>query len=147
MKNLLPILFVFLLVSCTSNNKGETETTAAPTETMPATPTTPVNNLRDQAVHLFEGRIPCGDCEGIDYSINLSADSLYNDTMKYIGRKVDPFTNNGTWKIDGKGMVTITPASSGSSSQYLLFNGDYLEMVNADGKLMDSINNYKLLKK
>ena len=52
---------------------------------------------------VYVGTLPCGDCEGIDISLQLNNDSSYTMNSVYKGSRVDSnnnsFKDTGTWAM------------------------------------------------
>lgn len=131
MKNYFLFFLAIFLVACTSKKQNSVSTT---------------RSLEEQVISTWEGEIPCADCPGILYTLDLKNDNLYSGKLVYLEKSVDPFASNGTWSIDAEGKIVLTPSTKGSSSQFLLYNGEYVEMLDADGKKIETKLNYKLYK-
>jgi len=54
---------------------------------------------------VYVGTLPCGDCEGIDVSLQLNDDSSYTMNSVYKGSRVDSnnnsFKDTGIWTMHG----------------------------------------------
>lgn len=81
----------------------------------------------------WRGLLPCADCPGIDYTLNLHAGGHYEETMVYQERAVDPFKSGGAWKL-GKDSIVTLQAATGNNKQYLRFTGKDLIVLGADKK-------------
>ncbi|MDA3941942.1 MAG: copper resistance protein NlpE N-terminal domain-containing protein [Bacteroidetes bacterium] len=69
----------------------------------------------EQSVPLTEtysGVIPCADCDGIQFTLNLSGDFTYKSSMQYIGKSADAFVSAGTYKIQD-GIIALQDVSAG----------------------------------
>ena len=107
---LLAITIVFM-ASCTtqdSKNKEEQSATGDKTEKVETETTNPdpahtsQNALDWEGV--YQGTIPCADCEGIQTEIKLFGDKTYLKSAKYLGKDESIFTSKGsfTWSEDGR---------------------------------------------
>lgn len=82
------------------------------------------------AVGTWHGTIPCADCPGIEYSLELNPDSTYRERMVYQGRSATPFVQLGAWGVsDGK--VKLNKADTGQSQ--FSIDGDVLVMLDSEG--------------
>src|SRR5215831_18723822 len=63
------------------------------------------------AATVYIGTLPCGDCEGIDVSLQLDADSGYTMNSVYKGSRVDSnknsFKDTGTWTMHGADTLVL----------------------------------------
>ena len=132
MKNNFLLLLVIFFTACGTKDQTSTATN------------TPLNN---QVFATWEGEIPCADCPGISYTLDLKNDSTFSEKMVYEGKSVDPFINNGIWIINKDGKIVLTSSTKGSSPQYLLYDGEFVEMLDGDGNKIESNLNHTLHKK
>lgn len=79
----------------------------------------------------WTGVLPCADCPGIDYSLNLHAGGHYEETMVYQERSVDPVKTIGAWKLDKECLVVLQAANS-KAKQYFKFTGENLVQLDGD---------------
>lgn len=87
------------------------------------------------AVGSWVGTIPCADCPGIAYTLDLNPDSTYRERMVYQGRSATPFVQSGTWGV-GNGRVQLKKQGPGNN-QFAL-DGDALVMLDGDGNRIES---------
>jgi uncharacterized lipoprotein NlpE involved in copper resistance len=110
MKKYLFLLVVLAVCSVACNNevkqveaKGTSVVVVNDTTTLPASSldgSTAKNSL--DVIGAYKGVIPCADCEGIETSISLQADSTYTITTTYIGKQKKAYTGKGKWSwVDG----------------------------------------------
>jgi heat shock protein HslJ/uncharacterized membrane protein/uncharacterized lipoprotein NlpE involved in copper resistance len=82
------------------------------------------------AVGTWFGTIPCADCPGIDYRLELHPDSTYRERLVYQGRSATPFLQLGSWGVsDGK----VKLNKSGAGHNQFSIDGDVLVMLDSDG--------------
>lgn len=88
---------------------------------------------------VYQGTIPCDDCEGIEIRLVLTKDLSYSLTRKHRGKDDTPVNDQGTFTWNNKGSV-ITLTSAGWPSTFkvgegVLFvldkNGDQISEENA----------------
>ena len=61
---------------------------------------------------VYAGTLPCGDCEGIDVSLQLNPDASYFMNSVYKGSRVDSnrnsFKDTGTWTMHGADTLILS---------------------------------------
>ncbi|MCP2044612.1 META domain-containing protein [Pontibacter sp. HSC-36F09] len=87
------------------------------------------------AVGTWIGTIPCADCPGIRYTLDINPDSSYRERMVYQGRSATPFVQSGTWGV-GNGRVQLNKQGTGNN-QFAL-DGEALVMLDGDGNQIES---------
>ncbi|PVY41131.1 copper resistance protein NlpE N-terminal domain-containing protein [Pontibacter virosus] len=87
------------------------------------------------AVGTWVGTIPCADCPGIGYTLDLNADSTFRERMVYQGRSATPFVQTGTWGV-GNGRVQLNKQGKGNNQ--FLIDGEALVMLDGDGNRIES---------
>jgi len=91
----------------------------------------------------FVGVIPCADCPGIRYQINLLPDHSYISRMTYLERKTE-FAEHGNWETADSGRTLVLHGQRGSREQFSLHDTDTLRKLDADGHAINSQLNYDL---
>ena len=89
----------------------------------------------------FIGTIPCADCPGIRYQVNLLPDHTFVSRMTYLERKTE-FTEHGSWQIAVGGRTLFLLGERGAREQFALLNANTLRKLDADGHEIDSKFNY-----
>jgi copper homeostasis protein (lipoprotein) len=91
----------------------------------------------------FVGEIPCADCSGIRYQVDLLPDQVFFSRMIYEGRDT-VYDQIGNWSVPPEGgRLVLTPAG-GERTQFSLPAPGRLRMLDRTGKEIDSKNNYEL---
>ena len=90
----------------------------------------------------FVGTLPCADCPGVHYQVNLLADHSFVSRMSYEERKGN-FEERGTWQLANEGKVLILQGSK-AREQFALLDLDTLRRLNANGKEVETKLNYDL---
>lgn len=83
----------------------------------------------------YNGIIPCKDCEGINYEIELNEDFTYRERMIYLGKKIKPIASTGKWKLEGTNIVTLYKQSS-EMSRFEFSKGNLI-MLDGSGKRIE----------
>lgn len=96
----------------------------------------------------YTGTLPCADCNGLDYSLLLSADHAYvlrehYDTDRPIGDTIE----TGRWRVhQGVNQLELTPADTDArfSSLWRIDSNQQLTALNENGQPVDASGNYGL---
>jgi len=91
----------------------------------------------------FVGTIPCADCPGIRYQVNLLPDRTYVSRLTYLERNTE-FVDHGNWHISKDGKILILEGQRGAREQFSLRVADTLRKLDADGHQINSPFNYDL---
>jgi heat shock protein HslJ len=89
----------------------------------------------------FVGTIPCADCPGIRYQVNLLPENTFVSRMIYLERKTE-FTDHGSWQVGEGGRTLVLRGERGAREQFALLNTNTLRMLDADGHEISSKFNY-----
>ena len=89
----------------------------------------------------FEGTLPCADCPGIRYQLNLQPDHTYSSRMVYEERNTH-YDESGTWTLDGK--VLTLHSKAGGTQKYAVRDVETLRQLDTNGKEIESKLNYDL---
>lgn len=87
------------------------------------------------AVGTWVGTIPCADCPGIDYKLDLNPDSTYRERLVYQGRSATPFVQSGTWSVES-GQVKLNKQGTGNNQ--FMIEGENLVMLDGEGNRIES---------
>lgn len=123
-------VLAFTLMNCTNQEKKNQDTTTTEDETVVDMHTS--ENALDWA-GVYEGTMPCADCEGIETVVELKDDHTFTATYNYIGTDDYTVTNEGTFTFDITGS-TITLQSEDQTSQYKV-GENQITLLNADGEV------------
>lgn len=95
---------------------------------------------------IYEGTMPCADCEGIKTELHINSDDTYELNTEYLGKKDSQFSEKGkiTWD-ESKTFATLNKDSEPSSPIYY-FNEGNAYLVNKVGD-NGTKPEYKLTKK
>ncbi|MBK9256277.1 MAG: copper resistance protein NlpE N-terminal domain-containing protein [Saprospiraceae bacterium] len=111
----LTLLFVFVIMSCGPKNSGNDNNNQTPDKTDEHNS---LNSL--DWVGVYEGTVPCADCEGIQSMILLGKDNSYQLETKYLGKSDEVFVEDGNFKWNDAGSV-ITLFKNGISDNVIRF--------------------------
>ena len=91
----------------------------------------------------FIGTLPCADCPGIDYQINLLIDHTFVSRMTYEERNTS-FDEQGSWDSSKDDKMLVLKPAHGRLQKFLLPDADTLRQLDADGHEIQSKFNYDL---
>ncbi|WP_114749557.1 copper resistance protein NlpE [Pleomorphovibrio marinus] len=97
---------------------------------------------------VYEGTVPCADCEGIATTLEIDYDNNFELKTKYLGKSEEEFSYSGDFTWNEKGNIITLKGVDNRPSQYLvgenqLFQLD-MEGERITGELADK---YRLIKK
>ena len=92
----------------------------------------------------FAGTLPCADCPGIRYRLDLMPDRTFSSCMTYEERK-GRFGDHGHWRLsdDGK-MLVLEGSDPGNADQYAVRDPNTLRKLDTESHEIESKLNYDL---
>src|SRR3974390_927952 len=90
----------------------------------------------------FVGNLPCADCPGIRYQVNLFPDHTFASRMTYLERKTE-FADHGSWRIAGDGKTLVLLGKRGAREQFALRNAETLRKLDSEGHEINSKFDYE----
>jgi copper homeostasis protein (lipoprotein) len=105
-------------------------TQAAPLDALPAS---------------FIGELPCADCPGIRYHVNLFPDRVFFLRTTYIGRGDNAnFDDIGSWVVSSDRNTLILKGGREASEIFAIKDRDTLRKLDVEGREIESLLNYDL---
>ncbi len=93
----------------------------------------------------FTGELPCADCPGIRYALNLFPDKSFFLRTTYIGRAdAQSFDDVGRWNLSADGCTLIVSGGKQSSERFAVKSSDVLRKLDLQGREITSNLNYDL---
>src|SRR5499426_4786301 len=93
----------------------------------------------------FVGELPCADCPGIRYQLNLFPDRAFFSRMIYLGRTDDNnFDDIGTWVISSDRSTIILKGGRDAPAMFRIRDENTLRMLDVEGRDIESPLNYEL---
>jgi len=89
----------------------------------------------------FVGTLPCADCPGIRYQVNLLADHTFVSRMTYEDRN-SSLRENGSWQLESDGKTLVL--QNQTREQFALLDKQTLRKLDTNGKEIESKLNYEL---
>ena len=97
---------------------------------------------------IYQGELPCSDCDKIQAELVLNADNTYQyNTVYFKNGKPHPFVDKGkfAWDKQTSGVIRL---EQNSGNLLLKVTDSYAELLDADGNSVANTQlNYKLMKK
>ena len=96
---------------------------------------------------LYEGILPCADCAGIRYSVDLRADRVYFLRRTYLGKHdgVDEsFDDIGVWSASPDAHAIILRGGREAPLSFSIENSETLRKLDVEGKPIVSALNYEI---
>ena len=84
---------------------------------------------------IWLGMLPCADCEGIDYQINLKNDYTFKQKSVYKGKSDEIFIDEGSWGFVSASVIAV---SGNEDYKMFLIQQDHLVMLDQDGNKIES---------
>lgn len=138
-------LFLITVTSCKKETKQNVELTTKSMDSINVKVDEHSAKNSLDYIGTYKGNLPCADCEAIEITIVLTADSYTKETI-YKGKSKETFKETGkyTWNKAGN---TITLLNSEAPNQYFV-GENVLFQLDIDGKRIegDLASKYKLFK-
>ncbi|MEA5062946.1 MAG: copper resistance protein NlpE [Petrimonas sp.] len=84
---------------------------------------------------VYEGTLPCADCEGIKTQLTINSDSTFVLVSEYLGKGDTKFEDKGTYFIED-GEILVTQNEKGNQKYYKLQEGS-LAQLDAEKKRIE----------
>jgi len=92
----------------------------------------------------FTGTLPCADCPGIRYQLNLMPDRTFASCMTYEERNAS-FSDHGHWRLSNDGKMLVLEGSHPEKpDRYAVRNSKTLRKLDSEGHEIESKLNYDL---
>lgn len=133
-----------LLVACKKEKVANKEDVT--TETAVVDTHTTQNSVDWEGV--YEGILPCADCEGIQTAVELKADNTFKKSEEYLGEEDAKFETTGAFFWDKTGSIVVLENKEGEKESYRVGEGS-LTMLDAEGNSVEGelVDAYILRKK
>jgi len=92
----------------------------------------------------YSGTLPCADCPGIRYALNLFPDHVYYLREEYVGEPTKAFDDIGRWGLSSDGTQLVLQGGREAPLRFVLKDPNRLRRLDLDGREIDSILNYDL---
>ncbi|MBI1193866.1 MAG: META domain-containing protein [Bacteroidetes bacterium] len=86
-------------------------------------------------VGAYTGTVPCADCEGIQYRIQLGEDGRFVFTAVYLGKASEPFRSEGEYTMDEEGRIVLNPGMD--DQQFFEPDADGMWWLDREGKRIE----------
>ena len=108
-------------------------------------PAAPVPPVLQQLPASYAGDLPCADCQGIRYRLNLFPDGAFYLGMTYLGRGDGAsFDDIGTWMMSSNQKVLVLKGGREAPTFFRLVDAKTLRKLDLEGRDIDSTLNYAI---
>lgn len=93
----------------------------------------------------FVGELPCADCPGIRYHLNLFPDRVFFLRMMYLGRGDNAnFDDIGSWVVSSDRNTLLLKGGREAPAMFRIKDANTLRMLDVEGRDIESSLNYDL---
>ncbi len=96
---------------------------------------------------LYQGDLPCADCAGIRYSLDVRADRVFFLRQSYLGKGAgegESFDDIGTWTLSPDANTVILRGGREAPVMFSIENTETLRKLDTEGNPITSTLNYEL---
>ncbi len=90
----------------------------------------------------YTGRLPCADCPGIDWTLNLYPDGVFHQRLEYLERgengRPARFDDAGRWVMSSDGEVLVLQGGGEMPELFAVLGGDTLRKLDVEGRAIES---------
>ncbi len=142
MRPVMPTLYLAILLAAwpapaAAQTRGAAGAPAVSVAPLPAA-------LRDLPAS-FAGDLPCADCEGIRYRLNLFPDGAFYLGMTYLGKGAGASADDiGTWMISSNQKVLVLKGGREASTFFRIVDAKTLRKLDLEGRDIESALPYAM---
>jgi copper homeostasis protein (lipoprotein) len=108
---------------------------------------TPGSELLGSLPASFVGDLPCADCPGIRYQLDLFTDGAFFLRMTYLGRGDDArYDDIGRWAVSSEGRTLVLHGGREAPMMFAIQDHDRLRKLDVEGRPIASKLNYDLVR-
>ena len=112
---------------------------------LPAAPLPQQPDALRQLPASFTGDLPCPDCEGIRYRLNLFPDGAFYLGMTYVGKGAAASSDDiGTWMLSSNRRVLVLKGGREASTLFRIVDAKTLRKLDLEGRDIESSLNYAI---
>jgi copper homeostasis protein (lipoprotein) len=140
---LLPVLMCVLAIA---GCEQKSATPPSPDQAAIAAPepSPAARSVPQQLPALYSGTLPCADCPGIRFDLDLRANHVYVLRMTYLERNTS-VDDIGQWSIGQDDVLTLTGGDERPSA-WAIRDVDTLDKLDVEGKPIESTLNYTIVR-
>jgi copper homeostasis protein (lipoprotein) len=132
-----PLSFLMAFLLFISSAHSQTRSNGAPNSGATSKPTI------SELPATFIGLLPCADCPGIRYQLNLLPNHTFLSRMTYEERNAH-FDERGSWQLAGNDKTLVLQGKRGEPQKFAVRNGGVLRKLDINGHEVESKFNYDL---
>ena len=127
----------------TRGNGNEVSLLLSRTAVAPAARSTPSETSLSVLPATFLGMLPCADCPGIRYQVNLFPDHTFVSRMTYEGRNLS-LDHHGRWQLTSEGKVLVLLGEDQAQERFAVRDVHTLRKLDIEGHEIESKLNYDI---
>jgi copper homeostasis protein (lipoprotein) len=142
----LPCLVALAMLSACAKPSAHSNSAPAETASSSMQPAKPLAaELTVSAPALFVGMLPCADCQGIRYQLDLHSPEAFFLRMTYLGKPVQKvFDEIGEWSAAADGKTLVLRGQHASPQMFSIEDAGSLRKLDMQGQPIVSELNYAL---
>jgi copper homeostasis protein (lipoprotein) len=96
---------------------------------------------------VYEGTVPCADCEGIATTLVIDYDNNYELKAKYLGESDEEFSHSGNFTWNEKGNIITLEGVENRPSQYLVGENQLFQLDMEGERIIGELGDSYILRK
>lgn len=139
---------IFSLVACNSANKNADEKTSENAQDSITAIDSHTANIALDYFGVYEGVLPCADCEGIKTKVTLKKDTTYVLETSYLknGKDLSPETHTGKFVWDEKGTTITLEGFKDVKYSYFVGEGQLFTLDQNGERIESGLKDHYILK-
>ncbi len=146
-------VFILLLAvagftSCSNAPKNNSQSQEDSSSVQANTQKTEQQHSTEKESKVYEGTLPCADCEGIQTTITLNEDSSYSLHQKYLGASDESnMDEKGDWTLNTEKNVVTLKGIKDASNQYKVTDTALIMLDMEGNEVEGALAEHYILKK
>ena len=136
--SVLPLLFLLLVLASSCSNPATKDKQVPKGDTSR-------NALDWEGV--YEGTVPCADCEGIATTLVIDYDNNFELKTKYLGKSEEGFSHSGSFTWNEKGNIITLEGLENRPSQYLVGENQLFQLDMEGERVIGELADKYILRK
>jgi copper homeostasis protein (lipoprotein) len=93
----------------------------------------------------FAGTLPCADCEGIAFHLDILSDGSFMSRTRYVGKPEQPLSDGiGRWALASDGVTLVLQGGKQAPMYFLIVDSNTLRMLDIAGRPFETKLGYDL---
>lgn len=96
---------------------------------------------------IYQGILPCADCEGIATELQINLDGTFVLTEEYLGKEDSKFSSKGKFNWNSAGNTIAVPSDSDDAAQYFVAENQLFHLDREGNRITGELAEMYVLKK